>query len=146
MPDCDVDGLLEDGLRVDLDGQIQFDLQGDSLKAHGQPVVDALLAGLQATLAERFPGLNAASQAGVDPGRMLMATLLGGLEQAVRSATGDASQPKVQPEAQEPKTSDEPEAPSVKMNIDFSGLIGALLQPKAPDAGAPKEPTHEPDP
>ena len=122
-----VDGLLADGLDVDLDGNIQFDLQGDTMKMHGQPVVDALIAGLQATLADRFPAIDAASRAGVDPGRMLMATLLGGLDQAVRDRTGRSEAP---PEDQ--AAEDRPASKAaVKMNIDFSGLIGALLKPPA---------------
>ena len=136
-----VDGLLTDGLDVDLDGNIQFDLQGESMKIHGQPVVDALIGGLQATLADRFPAISAASQAGVDPGRMLMATLLGGLDQAVRSRTERPTAPtKATPASEEAPAEGTPAAKgAVKMNIDFSALIGALLKPPAAKDDSPPE-------
>ena len=125
-----VDGLLTEGLDVDLDGNIQFDLQSDSLKMHGQPVVDALLTGLQATLAERFPALGAATKAGVDPGRMFMAALLGGLEQVVSSSIKPSATSEDVPS--DAKAAPEGGDSAVKMSVDFGGLIGALLKPPKP--------------
>jgi len=138
-----VDGLLDDGLRVGLDGDIQFDLQGESLKLHGQPVVDALLGGLRATLSERFPAIDAAAKSGVDPGRMLMATLLGGLEQAVRSAA-EAKPTAPDPTEDPEETNPEAGPPTVKMNVDFSKLIGALLKPAVPATDKPDPDDEKP--
>ncbi|MFT7580977.1 MAG: hypothetical protein ACI9MR_002651 [Myxococcota bacterium] len=60
--------ILEDGLQETADGKLAFQLQGDSLTTHGQPVLTALLGGFQGYLAERFPAPSAAPKPAADDG------------------------------------------------------------------------------